>query len=214
MVTLSLLVFLPGSVIGQESVNGIDTTLPWDIKPEKPIQVIINAKTSVSADKINAVKNAILSENSFTMGDKEYYEGWKGALDKASGRSTKLHMPTGFSIVGSDEAENKIIITLVDSKDKSGNSGYTRTTIEHHRMVSANITIYDVGNLTVEEVTTITRHEFGHALGLGHSTDVGDLMHEEIITPYPFISDCHIHAISELYNEKTLSHILCDGHQV
>jgi len=209
MAPLSLLILLPSSVIGQESTNGIDITLPWDIKSEKPIQVIINAKTSISADKISAVKNVILSENFFTNGDKTYYEGWKGALDKASERSTKLHMPTAFNIIESDEAENKIIITLTQSKDQSGNSGYTRTTIEHHRMVSANITIYDVGNLTVEEITTITRHEFGHALGLGHSTDVEDLMHEEISTPYPFISDCHIHAISELYNEKTLSHILC-----
>ena len=209
MVPLSLLVLMPISVIGQEFVNSIDTTLPWEIKPDKPIQVIINAETSISIEKINAVKNAIMSENSFTKGDKTFYDGWKGALNKVSERPTRLYIPTKFNIIESDEAGNKIIITLTQSKDKYGNSGFTRSAVEYHRIIGANITIYDVDNLTVEEITIITRHEFGHALGLGHSTDPEDLMHEEIITSYPFISDCHIHAISELYNENTLSQILC-----
>jgi len=213
MVPLSLLVLLPTNVIGQESDNGIDTTLPWEIKPDEPIQVIINVETFISDDKIKAVKNAIMSENSFTKGDKIFYEGWKGALDKVSEHPTRLSIPTTFNIIESDEAGNKIIITLTQSKDASGNSGFTRSVVEHHRLVGANITIYDINNLTVEEITTITRHEFGHALGLGHSTNPEDLMYEEIITSEPFISDCHINAITELYNEKTLSHILCEKYQ-
>ena len=213
MVPLSLLVLLPSNAIGQESDNGIDTTLPWEIKPGKPIQIIVNAETSVSPEKIYAVKNAIMSENSFTKDDKTFYEGWRGALNKVSERSTILSIPTTFNIIESDEAGNKIIVTLTQSKDASGNSGFTRSVVEHHRLIGANITIYDIDNLTVEEITIITRHEFGHALGLGHSTDPDDLMYEEIITTEPFISDCHINALTELYNEKTLSHILCEKYQ-
>ena len=197
MVPLSLLILLPSDVIGQEFVNSIDTTLPWEIKLDRPIQIIINAETSISDDKISAVKNAIMSENSFTKGDKTFYEGWKGALDEASKHSTRLSIPTTFNIIESNEPGNKIIITLTEAKDKYGDSGFTRTVVDHHRLVGANITIYDVDNLTVEEITTITRHEFGHALGLGHSTYPEDLMYEEIITSHPFISDCHIHAISD-----------------
>lgn len=213
MASLALLVLLPSNVIAQEVVNGIDTTLPWEIKPDAPIQVIINAETSISAEKINAVKNAIMSENSFTKGDKTFYEGWKGALIEVSKHSTRLSIPTTFNIIESNEPGNKIIITLTEAKDKYGDSGFTRTVVDHHRLVGANITIYDIDRLTVEEIITITRHEFGHALGLGHSTDPDDLMYEEIITTEPFISDCNINAITELYNEKTLSHILCEKYQ-
>ncbi|MEX0764973.1 MAG: matrixin family metalloprotease, partial [Nitrosopumilaceae archaeon] len=127
-----------------------------------------------------------------------------------SEHSTRLSIPTTFNIIESYQAGSKIIITLTPSKDANGNSGFTRSVVEHHRLVGANITIYDIDSLTVKEITTITRHEFGHALGLGHSTDPEDLMYEEIITLNPFISDCHINAITELYNEKTLNHILCE----
>ncbi|MEX1052784.1 MAG: matrixin family metalloprotease [Nitrosopumilaceae archaeon] len=204
------MILFPSSVIGQEFTNGIDTTFPWDIKPDKPIQVIINAKTSISVEKIDAIKKVIMSENSFTKDGKTFYEGWRGALNEVSEHSTRLSIPTTFNIIESYQAGSKIIITLTPSKDANGNSGFTRSVVEHHRLVGANITIYDIDSLTVKEITTITRHEFGHALGLGHSTDPEDLMYEEIITLNPFISDCHINAITELYNEKTLNHILCE----
>jgi predicted Zn-dependent protease len=54
--------------------------------------------------------------------------------------------------------------------------------------------------LTDEELSTIVRHEFGHALGLGHSTAPEDLMAPNIDMTVPYISECNIDAIVNLYN--------------
>jgi predicted Zn-dependent protease len=96
-----------------------------------------------------------------------------------------------------------IIVILSNIKDRSGNTGYTKTVLEDEEIVKAFITIYEVDSLTKNELGTIMRHEFGHALGLGHATDSQDLMTPTIDMTYPFISQCNVIAISDLYNEKS-----------
>lgn len=53
------------------------------------------------------------------------------------------------------------------------------------------------------------RHEFGHAIGLAHSTDDNDLMHAIIKTDYPYVSPCDVDAIQELYDGKEQSSVVC-----
>ncbi|PIN84158.1 MAG: peptidase M10A and M12B matrixin and adamalysin, partial [Nitrosopumilales archaeon CG11_big_fil_rev_8_21_14_0_20_33_24] len=36
--------------------------------------------------------------------------------------------------------------------------------------VKSTITIYNVEELSTSQITTIVRHEFGHAIGLAHTT--------------------------------------------
>ena len=96
-----------------------------------------------------------------------------------------------------------IIVILSNIKDRSGNTGYTKTVLEGEEIVKAFITIYEVDSLTKNELGTIMRHEFGHALGLGHATDSQDLMAPTIDMTYPFISQCNIMAMTDLYNEKS-----------
>src|SRR3990172_5276856 len=60
--------------------------------------------------------------------------------------------------------------------------------------------IDDVTNLSDEQLGTILRHEFGHAIGLGHSTAPEDLMAPNIDMTVPYISECNTNAIRDLYN--------------
>ena len=54
------------------------------------------------------------------------------------------------------------------------------------------------------------RHEFGHALGLAHSTAPEDLMFPTITTSIPFISECDVDAITSLYNGNRQSEVMCE----
>ena len=70
--------------------------------------------------------------------------------------------------------------------------------------------IYDVSSLSSDDLTTIIRHEFGHALGLGHSIDSDDLMANMILTETPYISQCHIDAIRDLYDDNAENFTVCN----
>src|SRR3990170_4591946 len=99
-------------------------------------------------------------------------------------------------------SENRIdvIITLSNLRDGDGYTGYTKSVVDGNEILKSFITIYDVTNLTDEQLGTILRHEFGHALGLGHSTAPEDLMAPNIDMTVPYISECNTNAIRDLYN--------------
>jgi len=64
--------------------------------------------------------------------------------------------------------------------------------------------------LTNNELSTIVRHEFGHAMGIGHSTDPDDLMFDTISTDLPYITNCHIGAMITLYNGEHAGNFECE----
>ena len=78
------------------------------------------------------------------------------------------------------------------------------------QILKARITIYDVDELTDAEFTTIVRHEFGHALGLAHSSASDDLMYPTIQTDNALISQCDIDAMASLYNGEKIAQVTCD----
>ena len=197
--------------------NIIDTTIPWHLASDQTIKVNIINSESVSSHKINIIRDAILSKqivniNSDSQGgspDTVYYAGWEAALVHASEKSTKFFIPTKFSVTESSDDIGNITIILSHLKNEEGYLGFTKLKIDNDQIVKATMTIYDIDNLSDADLSTITKHEFGHALGLGHSASSNDLMHDTIDTKFNYISKCDMKAVSELYDGKESTEIVC-----
>lgn len=199
----------------------VETWTHWNVMDSEIIAVnIVNAE-AVSEDKISAIKDAILSEKTLQIDDylqhkapkgtmSTYYEGWRGALLDAAKSPTTFSIPTNFVILESARGEGEITILLLTEKNGDGYTGYTKATIENNQILKSSITIYDADEISADQIGTIIRHEFGHALGLGHSTAPEDLMAPLIITSYPYISECNVKAISALYDGKNSDAVICD----
>lgn len=204
-----------------ENLRGdtIDTWKHWNILENEKITVnIINPEVTKAATSV--IVDAIMSDETVQIDDSlmhkglqgstsTYYKGWHGALKEASKKSTQFYIPTEFVMLESSNGEGDITIRLLTEKNTDGYSGYTKSITDNDQILKSTITIYDVDSLSTEDISTIIRHEFGHALGLAHSTAPEDLMAPVITTNYPYISECDIDAISALYDGKASSQVVC-----
>jgi len=195
-----------------ENLRGdtVDTWKSWRLVGTTLNVNILNAK-GLSENRIDVIKNAITSEETLEIDDSLthkgpkgfssiYYTGWEGALKNIASNDTLYNIPTDFNVITSNGQEGDVIITLSNLRDGDGYTGYTKSVVDGNEILKSFITIYDVTNLTDEQLGTILRHEFGHALGLGHSTAPEDLMAPNIDMTVPYISECNTNAIRDLYN--------------
>lgn len=199
----------------------IDTWLSWRLTDTTLYVNILNANEY--PEKAEIVKDAILSTEFYEIDDNllgkapkgtisKYYLGWTGALEAASQESTQFQIPNNIVISEDPNGAGDITLTLSNSISGDGFSGITKTIADQsqNQILKSDITIYDVENLSKNQLTAITRHEFGHALGLAHSTAEEDLMHPELKTAYPYISHCNINAIADLYDGSQKSEVVCE----
>jgi hypothetical protein len=206
-----------------ENLRGdtVSTAKAWHWVKGEGMLVGINNEAKVSKEKIDAIKDAILSEEIVYLdgsithkGQKgtqsKYYKGWQGVLNHVNGIDTKYNPPGYLKISDSITNEGRINIKLTSLRDADGYTGYTKSIVENEEILKSSITIFDVHNLTAEELSTIVKHEFGHALGLAHSTDPDDLMAPTISTSYPYISQCGVDALIQLYDGKKDSLVVCE----
>jgi hypothetical protein len=199
--------------------DSVATWKSWHLTDGQVLTVNIVDANMVSQDKLDAIKGAILDEQSVPIDDSlnkgpagtssTYYLGWQGALEQASKTATQFRIPIKFNIIESPSGEGDIIINLSNLENADGYTGYTRDDTDGNQILKSNITIFNVDQLSAQGLAAITRHEFGHALGLAHSTDPQDLMHATIQTNYPFISECDTDAIKDLYNGEDSSSAFC-----
>jgi hypothetical protein len=203
-----------------ENLRGdtVDTWKSWRLIGTT-LNVNILKSPRVTEQQLDIIKKSIASEKSVEFDDylvhkgpkgskSTYYEGWAGAL-KSVEDQTKYKLPTDFNFVDSSGGEGDIIITLSNIRDSDGYTGYTKSVTEDNEILKSFITIYDIANLSDQQLETIVRHEFGHALGLGHSTAPEDLMAPTIDMTIPYISECNIDAIVDLYNANEGKQTIC-----
>jgi predicted Zn-dependent protease len=55
--------------------------------------------------------------------------------------------------------------------------------------------------LTNNQLESIVRNQFGHALGLPHTNNPKDIMYDTINVQHPYISECDVSALVKSYNE-------------
>jgi len=228
-ITDNLLDSSPENPVGQmktryftENLRGdtVDTWKSWRLTGTT-LAVNILKSPRVTDHQLDVIHSAITSEKTVEFDDSivhkgpkgttsVYYQGWAGALKSASKENTKYQIPTDFNFINSSGGEGDIIITLSNIKDSDGYTGYTKSVTEENEILKSFITIYDISNLTDDQLATIVRHEFGHALGLGHSTATEDLMAPTIDMTIPYISECNVDAIADLYNANEGRQTVCE----
>lgn len=206
-----------------ENLRGdtIDTMKSWRLLSGELLNVNLLNDDILTIEQQDAVRKVIMSTDSIELDDfmvnrgfqgseSTYYLGWAGAMSAAKETDTVYAIPTDYAIIHSSNGEGNIVIKFSNMMDTDGFSGYTRSVLDNGEILKSYITIYNVDELEASELATILRHEFGHALGLGHSTDPEDLMAPVILTDFPYISECNVDAMVLLYDGNESSQAVCE----
>jgi len=214
---------LPKSKYIIENLKGysLGTHYYWKIIADETLYVNIKSDANLPAEKLEIVKDAILSMKSLEIDENKfgnapegtiskYYLGWQGALSNIK-FETENEIPKKFDVKSTGNSAGDIIITLTNMKNGDGLAGITKSIAYGDQIIKSEITIYDASSLTDRELEQISRHEFGHALGLAHTNLPEDLMNPQIHTPFPYISKCNINGIIGLYDGKTNDKVVCVG---
>ena len=175
-----------------QSVETIKILVPWS-ENQNTVKVTIINKAGLSDDKISVIKNAIESDVSFVENDQIYFAGWTGALHTLDSAKAKR-----FDVTVSEKARGAdIIIELLKEKDPRYN-GYTIPYYVGNHIISASIQIFESQTISSVQLENLMRHEFGHALGLGHTTEPGCIMYETISSNLKFIGSCELAGLKAL----------------
>lgn len=192
----------------------------WNIPADLELVVNIINSDMLTSEQKRAVYDSILSTKYHDIDNmllhkgpegtySRHYVGWAGALLDASNSESLFAIPINIKIIESNNSEGNILIHFTSLKDGDGYSGFTKSIVDGNQILKSTITIYDIDSISNTQLETILRHEFGHALGLGHSTAPEDLMAPTIETDFPFISPCNVAAITMLYNGQTTDEVTC-----
>jgi len=198
--------------------DAMETWYAW--QPRDKIEIQIVGESNYPKGKIEAIKRAILStekieiDNSLVFKGEEgtysnYWVGWKGAIDYLR-EQRGIEESIEVTFTNRDEAD--IFITLTNAKSGDGLSGETHSLVSDEGMeiLRSSVTIYEFDTLSNDRIEIIVRHEFGHVVGLAHSSSPEDLMYPVIQTAAPFISECDVETLLHLYTGGKTSQVICE----
>ena len=197
----------------------VDTWVAWNIANGRIINIHVTNTANVPQSMIDAMKDAILSTKTVAIDDSltgkgqkgtssTYYVGWEGAIENAYSEPTKRYIPQKFDVNGDPNGVGDIEIILTNDVNPDGYSGYTKSIVDGNEILKSKITIFKANKLDPDRLASIIRHEFGHAMGLGHSTATEDLM-SPMLPDYPYISGCDVDTLKGLYDGDKNSKVVC-----
>ena len=197
----------------------VNTWVAWNIADGRTINIHVTNTANVPQSMIDAIEDAILSTKAVAIDDSltgkgpkgtssTYYVGWEGAIENAYSQPTKRYIPQKFDINGSPDGVGDIEIILTNDVNPDGYSGYTKSIVDGNQILKSKITIFKANRLDPDRLSAIIRHEFGHAIGLGHSTATEDLM-SPMLPDYPYISGCDVDTLKGLYDGDQNSKVVC-----
>ena len=198
------------------------TWFPWMLAGSQALHVNILDNNLATDERIEVIQNTISSDETLDIDNllthkglegtaQTFYKGWGGALQIAAQENTELEIPQSFEFSNSKRPIGDITIELSSLSDSDGYSGYTKSVVDRGEILKSYIIIYDVNSISNDQLSVIVMHEFGHALGLAHSSDPDDLMYPVIETNYPYISECMVDAIAGLYDGLKSSEVTCQS---
>ena len=175
-----------------------NTMSQWVDTVNGTIPVLIVRDHTITHQQVEFVENTIISKG-FDAG-KMHYLGWNQGIQEIND-FYNVDIPT---LKLDQTPENSHFITLfLSMKEKPQKfDGYTELILdEQNKIEKAFITIYDVDSLSPYQLKSITRHELGHALGLGHTEIENDLMNPVIKTGFDAISILDLHTLLMAYSK-------------
>ena len=198
-----------------ENIKGerVDTWTAWNLVEGDPFHIQVISSPEVTPQRLKVIEDAVLSNETVTVGDLKYYKGWAGALDAVSLLNHTLVIPSHFDVTETNTGSGNIVITLSPLENADGYTGYTKSIADatQHQILKSDITIYNADKISNDELAIILRHELAHGFGLGHADDENDLMFPNVqaYAPYGYISECDVEAMAGLYDGNERSHVIC-----
>lgn len=193
-----LIIIYPNIAIAEETET--NKALPWDLKSQKTLYVLINSESEISESKKAIINDVIMSEKSVMLDNQNNFKGWQGALNQIHYSD---NTPIKLIFTDNEKPTNMIIINLEDEPtefdDSSEFDGFTKFDLYENKIVKSHIVIYNTKNLNDVEFETLLRHEFGHSLGLAHSENINNVMFPLLDQSNPYITNDNISALSLLY---------------
>lgn len=178
------------------SITGFDNSDKKYVWKSDNLKYYIDSN-GLSESKSDVVENVISGTGSITNSESI---SWQEALSKINTKYVENNVPNRLERTEIYSIAD-IIITLSEDKKETEDgmivAGFT--TVSFHPLFGLKksfVTLYDVDEMTDKVLQSVTRHEFGHAIGLPHSQRSYDVMKESLQIENVEIT---VHTMDDLY---------------